>query len=63
MSKPSPNGLTPYALALATVRYLDEALQRGYPHLRDKNGQIIRTLDEAVRAIENQELAIGETRK
>lgn len=61
MSKPEQARFT---AALTLVEWLDEALQRGYPHLRrDNDGQLIRTMDEAVREILANNLAIGEREK
>lgn len=48
-------------LALRFVERVDSDLTRGVRHYRNKAGVLLTTLDEVVRAVLDDELAINET--
>jgi hypothetical protein len=48
---------TAYELALALVRYLDTAIERRHAHLYTCDGRLITTLDQAVHALQTNNIA------
>ena len=58
--EPEPEREAAYQAALKLVARVDEDLRRGIRHYRNRAGELLRTLDEVVRAILNDELMTPE---